>query len=684
MLHLSLTPIPQFASLTCSVDMSMEEDDFGSKTLANLVTVVSPFATLSSNVAQEMLLQLHTEQLHSRENSKSTNDSYTIPARVSSMEQLNTNRTKLRSNFQAKYDKYNNQRQRQLSGDTPIRTFTPTNIQEGYFIIYTVIQEPAAFQRLTAIFLQSSMSTSLFSTCIQPTKRKPLISSWVLSMCFSSGVSFGTVPNNSYIQTYLSRFIQCYHELIQLQASMGVVSPSDQLLYLHAMLISILMDDEYIKTKEAESVELNPDAILSKALVDGTGFFKSTKGGLSMRRLVFKRDRSKLSTTDGDLPPIHSTALISTSASSSEIAKIVADQSQILSFVEKNVNLKGYHHKSSNTKTSTKNDSTAKIQIKALQKAGKSKVGSHAKADYAGFECMEPYINPVQVVDDDDVTIYSTISSDFSTLSLSSSLSRESSITTKSSGSIKVPTLQGSSRDSSSISSNQRKNRLASVATTNNQMKGMSRFNGEGPSITRSPSPSPRLNASPKDPSIKSHRGGISSSMDSTNFNPFTFSPDGKTVDGDAFMKDTFHSKHDPEENNSVRTIAQLEERRKNSSRNEIIVTFAINEDLSYNYRNSSLISMSIQGVIQIQATYPSDYKSPLIITLRDPSGHIQSIDRMSAGVKTNSVDDGVYRYNVSLPDFKEYVRILKYNCTMKLKPNPLVRFTVIFMSQNR
>jgi hypothetical protein len=42
---------------------------------------------------------------------------------------------------------------------------------------------------------------------------------------------------------------------------MGSVSPQDQFIYLQAMLMSILMDDEYIKTKESELLEYNPDSI---------------------------------------------------------------------------------------------------------------------------------------------------------------------------------------------------------------------------------------------------------------------------------------------------------------------------------------------------------------------------------------------------------------------------------------
>jgi hypothetical protein len=444
---------------------------------------------------------------------------------------------------------------------------------------------------------------------------------------------------------------------------MGPVSPQDQISYLQLLLLSILMNDEFVKMRETELLEHHPDATRSKVIMDGTGW-KGNKGGLSARRipnLVLKRDKNKGVVMDGDMQ-MQSNTLISASATSADIAKIVADWCQVLSFSESNLNLKGYK---SDNKDIAKNDKATKSQIKALQKVrvDQGKTSASSRSDGGIFTFMEP---EDAMVDDDDKTISTSMSSDSSIQTLSTT-SRESST--------KVPTLVGSSRDSSSIYSNQRKNKLLAAVASSKQERILGLMNGSSNSSSLPYTAAlQRLNASPRD-NIRS-----SSSSNKTNsFNPFISSPEGKPAADQSNDKSSLNNNFNKnlELTWNPNQQAQITDPRSISTNNQLVVTFAINEDLSCNFQNSSLVSSSVQGVIQVQAVCKADLKCPILVTLRDPSGYIQLIDRLSPGVKTYSVVDGVFRYNVALPQWKEYFPIIKYKCHSKLKPDPLVRLSL-------
>lgn len=110
-------------------------------------------------------------------------------------------------------------------------------------------------------------------------------------------------------------------------------------------------------------------------------------------------------------------------------------------------------------------------------------------------------------------------------------------------------------------------------------------------------------------------------------------------------------------------------------------VNLALNEDLTCFYKQSRMSSCSVEGLIQVQVKSNTKPGFPFYLFIRDPSGHIQSIQenrKFAEIVDAAGEPDIDYLFAVSVPQPDNYFPVMRYKCDSELRPVPIVSVDLI------
>jgi hypothetical protein len=434
---------------------------------------------------------------------------------------------------------------------------------------------------------------------------------------------------------------------LQKMDSTKIHNSNDRKQDLELMLLSLITDDDCLKTNEQFDAEYGHDFNIDKGLLLGG---KNNKPKLFPKKFPFKekkRRKKHVSVGEDISKNIISTALVSTTATSSEIARIVSDQMQALSIAETDMNVRSYSRLTKNS-LGAKADRTSGF-IKSPSRGNK-----RLARDLVGFEYSAK--QPTQNFNHTPSELSSSVSGKFSyssdiTSVTATSMSAESSVTSS------IPTLSGPSRDSSANKKHFRRNKVISAALVNQRSKFQTGFD---------PFAVEESTARDEKPHDKEEIGNMLSKADAGIMKA--------TISGGAFDKGEF-----PETNiegtSPVKTQAVAD---YVPGSRKLFITLALNEDLSCTYSGNKLTSCAVQGIIQLLMKSDSTAFVPFLCRVFDSEKHVESIEHNEKyandiSLERNSEDEWAYQFIVTLPKSDNYYPILKYMCSKSLIPVPLV-----------
>jgi len=493
-MHLLQTcPIPQadYGCLSILMDNSVIDLD----PFVELTTIASPLSTTSPAAARLSLVELHKHLGHGHANDMSHNQDTVQLEREQSNNQYQSNiaspslqaqhealmnelgnetetnmqmndnehlydgypypsRLQFHQTCISEDEQYRHHRQTSLSNDT-CRSYRS---QSGMVVYYILVRDKGFIQKCISSF--------------QPVvdKKNSTMDLHIHAIVISVGVtgspySYSSSPHIYKLRKRLKEFALSFEDLklckvdANANANANATSAHDQKRNLELMLLSLLMDDESLKTNAQFDAEYGSNIDSDTEMILNAKNNASSKPKLFPKKFTFaeRRRRRKKDEKEDISKTVASTALISPSAPSSEVARIVSDQMQVLSLAEKGMKLRGYEQRTRQN-TTGKSDrvlGTMKSPQKSNRRLGR---------DLAGFDYVPPsndHSDPIPAV--------STASSIMGLNSVASDATSVTATTmsTDSSASGSIPTLSGPSRDSSSTKRQLRRNKVmaASIAT---------------------------------------------------------------------------------------------------------------------------------------------------------------------------------------------------------------------------
>jgi len=435
---------------------------------------------------------------------------------------------------------------------------------------------------------------------------------------------------------------------------------------LEIMLLSILMDDESLKTNSQFDAEYGNFADNEEHIELNT---KARKPKLFPKKFAFKdKKRRRRKDEVGDVSKnVASTALISSSATSSEVARIISDQMQVLAIAEKKMNLVGY-------KNAAKVYTTSKTERVSGFMKSPSRVSRRLGKDLVGFD-FEPSsansFNPVSF-DSQSVSGASSFASDATSVTVTS-------MSTDSSVSSFIPTLSGPSRDSSYNKRQLRRNKVLAASVSYQQSKSWSQALSTRKTGQLQQDESTQVGFDPfgsnADETINGDSSAFAengSSLHSDGFeNPISLgSPQGdfSSMTGQKGKKKGFDTAKTPLKSHYIPGSRKL------------FTTIALNEDLACTYRGSKLTACLVQGIVQLQMRSQSTAFVPFVVRVFDAEEHIETVEANEQFANDLSSerlprDEWAHKFIVTLPKADSYYPILKYTCSNNLVPVPLVSY---------
>ena len=586
---LKTTSVPQ-AEFAC-LSILMDDSSLDVEPFVELQTVVSPLATTPPVVVRSSLLELHNHvnqkqmKINGR-NSGSTDHQFN-----------GTSNSDRRSPLQAQHEALMNglameaeaEMQMQMNDNEHLQQFESICVMEEDRFELKRRRARSQQQRSTSHSHASTRCARKFDEYYSYRTRKGMVLEYaivrdkdLIRKCICAFNPMGhmgiDLPFNAIVITigltgapYQTNFSSNLYilrdrlkEFVELMEGLREIEPKDvkQMMNkkqdLELMLLSLLMDDECLLTNTQFDVQ-NGNHIDNTAEMIVNQKDQS-KSKLFPKKLKFaeKRRRKKEHAKEAAAIPDVSTTLLSSTAPSSEIAKIVSDQMQVLSLAENHMNMTGYRDNNAGTKSEI-----GKADRDRASGGIKSPTRSNRRIgrEMAGFDYVPPLANNTfSLVSTDSVT-GSFISSSFSdTTSVTATT-----ISTDSSASGSVPTLSGPSRDSSSMKRTLRRNKVAAASLANQRSHAWNS-------------------------AVSMENGGIGQSPQKMkSFDPF--SEDGVTP-----AKTTKISSPKPAwEESSPSPSSYVPGSRK------LFIVMALNEDLACTYRGSKITSCAIQGIVQLQ-----------------------------------------------------------------------------------
>lgn len=443
----------------------------------------------------------------------------------------------------------------------------------------------------------------------------------------------------------LDSFVQ---EVWGLKTCIDLETSKQQRVQLLSMMFSCLVDDNSITTNEQfESMYSQVDDAEAEMMQHITTRSLPKRKRFS---LAERRRKNEMESIDQTPQSADSTALVSSNATSADISKVLSEQMQGLSLAETGMKLVLYHEKHSKQLGNSK-DRTAvvgKSPVRVLNRnIGKDRYST--QSEMFGF-----------FVSERKSTYESSDNTTITTASVSTG-------TTLSSGFL--PKLCGPNRDrvSSKRQSLVRKNKLALNSQTShmhttfmqnnfNPFKDVMEDSG-----SRNTNDHASSNGALEKPSLAKEFTPSLADVKEHKVFPGMFSPPIQIQHGNL---------------NKITPVRNLRSEYVPGSR-KIFTLLALNEDFSCSYRNSKMISSSIDGTVQVQLKSESTAFVPFSVLVKDNSGHIlkleENVDIVSdISNQLKKSDEWGYKFIVTIPKPDIYYPILKYKCTQKVAPIPL------------
>ena len=635
-------PTPEFSSLTLLLDTG-ELDFENADSYIELTSVQSPLSSIHPSVANQMLAELYQnlvfkdEHVMGIEESGTENDFSSKDA--DNGHDIDDNLGNSSSVFR-KACVIEDKSLQQNFGERKTVSCGSFSSQGGMQVLFSCIRDKETIRRC-------------LSTCLSSVNPDVLPVHALVLCVLVSGMP----------QSYATSIHVCSLPC-RLQEASKLLQQLSSMSSIDLILTSLLLDDESIKTSvevEIESGRYNG--------IDGMVFrndtkqksksgFKKFKVKLSKGR---KKKNKKFVREEEDFDMDRATALISASAPSSDLTRMIADQMQILSLAENDMQFRQY---------SSLNRHVGKRE---RLKGGKSPVRRTRSAKANGPKLLGfDNIAPISDRQRNDLTGIPSVASDLSSTTSTLSMTDSSS----SSSSFFIPMLSGPVRDSiSSKRQIRRTNRLSSSMFATGQ---------KGFTVT---------NESERGPpsSWQGIRNEQFSSTETSNFDPFLvedstekesnqFLPFGEASsisentdnDGRHVNTENYGQDHMSDASKISHTEINL-----TSNATRLVVSIALNEDLAVSYRNSNIHSCSIEGVIQVQIKSESSAIVPFALYLMDPANHVHIMQEnkkyandTSSEIQTGA--DARYKFTVIIPTPDQYFPILKYKCSQDLQPVPI------------
>lgn len=502
--------------------------------------------------------------------------------------------------------------------------------KNGLTLEYILVQDDDLVQKCLFSFLQLAKSSS--STTLLP----------IHGIVITIGVKgpIHKIPYYFAIHEHQQRLLKFSATFRMMNFSQ---SSKEQKRDVELMLLSVITDQDSLKTNEQFEAEYGNDFDIE---TDSFLERKSHKPKLFPKKFAFKDRRRKRKQEPGqeDISKnVISTALVSSSAPPSEIARIVSDQMQALSLAETDMNIKEYS-RTSKQSLGGKTDRTSML-TKSPSRGTKRLV-----RDLVGFEysarLSQPF-HPTSYESSSSINGKITHASDGTSVTVTT-MSSDSSVASS------IPTLSGPSRDSSIIKKNFRRNKVISASLINKQSnfeKGFDPFADEEASASSS----------------KDLGNVISRDRHSM-----------KTADSVVSLQSSTQgslSQAKVASNSSIQTSPRTG---YVPGSRKLFITLALNEDLSCTYTGNKLTHCTVQGIIQILMKSESTAFVPFLCRLFDSETHIESIEhneKYANNISHEHVsgDEWTYQFIVTLPKADNYYPVLKYVCNKKLVPVPLV-----------
>ena len=428
------------------------------------------------------------------------------------------------------------------------------------------------------------------------------------------------------------------------------------------ILLSILMDDESLKTNAQFAVEFGSVVDYeAHAEVDA----QASKPKLFPKKFSFKdKKRRRRRKDEGDeiRKTLPSTALISSSASSSEVARVISDQMQVLSLAENNMNLSGYKNATGKTERVS---GFMKSPSRASRRSGKDLVGF----DFVPMTANS--FNPISV-ENQSVAGSTSFGSDATSVTAST-------ISTDSSATFSIPTLSGPSRDSSYTKRQMRRNKVIAASVSYQQSTSWS----HALSVHRtSQSPQHESVQGGFDPFARSEDDARNGHLDK-NSNRYTENGSGIQSFENTIALGSSPGHFSSPSGHTVQSKRMKAVKTPPKSpyvpgSRKLFTTIALNEDLACTYRGSKLTSCAVQGIVQLQMRSQSTAFVPFVVRVFDKEEHIETIEENKQYANNLSQDkrpedEWTNKFIVTLPKADSYYPILKYTCSNKVIPVPLV-----------
>lgn len=114
-------------------------------------------------------------------------------------------------------------------------------------------------------------------------------------------------------------------------------------------------------------------------------------------------------------------------------------------------------------------------------------------------------------------------------------------------------------------------------------------------------------------------------------------------------------------------------------------VSLALNEDLTCEYKQSKLSTLTVEGTIQVRMSTsyvggpPQEVPSaiPFVLFFKDHSGHVRTLQENKKFVENRSHESEIakreFTYTIRIPREEEYFPVVRYKCDTSLRPVPIV-----------
>ena len=729
-MYLFTSPLPQFefASLCLFQDKNNADKSKCLESFIEVMSVTSPVSTIPASIANRALHDLfesmnngtnsHGDDNNGNENDRSDSDEKNDDDQMEINDNNDNTIDHIMNNLQSSLlneeQQYYKKQQQQIislipnsTGDSMNQVHISSKNVHGLTIYYCTIMDTNTISNCLAIINPTSISKT---STIEKNNNNH---NWSLAVCIGcTGISSQLLYHTlSQYQPLLSKINQLSTILSPSSAStkFNISSIKDAVLYrneLELLLSSILLDDEIVTTNEqiqaleqgnfnsfqqnqhqqqqqqSSTKSLSSLLSSSKKKDKRKSFFPKkfnfTNNAANRWKNKFSSKSNNDTTSDND--DLYSTnkadfgtAFLSSNVTPpSDITRIISDQMQALSFVEKSMNLKLY----SSSESSNNNN---------VLSSNRRRNGKPLGSDLAGFDynIHQKYSEQKNNTDrttlsvSTDATSVTSSSSSYNVSLTPSSSSSSASVVSSSSSSF-IPALSGPIRDSSSYAKTKdwrhkvRKNKIGDHARnkSSSEMYSSANFDPFGDDYEEEEANDDEEQSEVMSRSAMSTTSSSYSVTSEVSTNPLHHRTNQMQNVASPKLK--------------VATPSASPKTNYVPGSRKLFVNVALNEDLSCLYNNSQLQTLNIDGTIQILLKSDSTAFVPFTFVLTDVENQIESLVENAKVISTisreeflkgNDANDIIVknRFLVSLPRYDHFFEALKYKCKPTLLPVPIV-----------